>query len=452
MISWVKSRLMRDGLGARALRGTLSTVLLMGGGHIVRFASNLVLTRLLFPEAFGLIALIHVIIIGLEMFSTFGLRASVMQSPRGEDPDFLNTAWTLQLIRGILLWLVVCALAPTFANFYDQPLLVQMLPVAAVSLVIAGAFPTKILSAQRNLQLGKYSMLTLISQVLGVVLLCVMAFFFRSVWALVIGSVTSQLIRFVVYARFFPGHRNRLRLEKQALREVMQLGKYLFLSTVASYVITQSDRAVLGLFVPIDLLGIYGIAFALSTLPLTLAAAIASSVVFPLYRLRHPATHPSNQLKIFRTRRLIAAAALALSCSLAYCAPWLIEVLYDDRYVLAGPISVLLSIASVPLIVLNGAMNAALSKGDSLRFMIMNVATATCQLALIYGAVQSFGVAGAALAIGVAPLLTYPLLVVFLRRYQNWDPLGELGLMGLGFTISAGAVWLHWDAIQLLIS
>lgn len=452
MIAWFKAQFMTDGIRARALRGTLSTVLLAGGGHFVRFASNLILTRLLFPEAFGLMALVHVIIMGLEMVSTFGLRISVMQNPRGDDPDFLNTAWTLQVIRGILLWLVVCAVSPGFASFYGQPMLAQILPVAGFTLVIQGFFSTNVLSVQRKLQLGRYSMLTLIAQVINVIILCLLAWWLGTVWALVIGGLVSPTIALVLFARYLPGIRNRFRIERSAMRDMMHLGKYLFISTIATYVINQSDRAVLGLFIPIELLGVYGIAFALATLPATLATTIAKSVVFPLYRMRHPADDPSNRAKIFRTRRMVASTAMTMTCVLAYGGPWLMDLLYDDRYMLAGPIAVLLCMANVPLIVLNGVMDAALSRGDSLRFMLMNVATAVCQLALVYIAVQTFSVAGAALAIGAAPLLTYPLLVVFLRRYHNWDPVGELGLMTVGFMVTGGAAWLHWDQILLLMT
>ena len=68
-------------------------------------ASNLILTRLLFPEAFGLMALGSVVLVGLQMFSDAGIGPSIAQSPRGDDPEFLDTAWTAQVLRGVILWL-----------------------------------------------------------------------------------------------------------------------------------------------------------------------------------------------------------------------------------------------------------------------------------------------------------------------------------------------------------
>jgi len=92
----------------RVMRGAAFT----SGGFVLsqgmRFASNLILARLLFPEAFGLMALMT----GLTMLSDTGVPQSIMQNKRGEDPDFLNTAWTLNLMRGVVLWLIACAGLP----------------------------------------------------------------------------------------------------------------------------------------------------------------------------------------------------------------------------------------------------------------------------------------------------------------------------------------------------
>lgn len=452
MIKKITSKLQDDGLRARALRGTAASVVTAGSGHVLRLVSNLILTRLLFPEAFGLMALVQVIIMGVEMVSTFGLRVSVMQNERGDEPDFLNTAWTLQAIRGVLLWLLICATAPLFAWIYEQPILTMMLPVAGLTLVIKGFYTTNVLTEQRHLRLGRYTSLTLLSLVINLTFLVIAAWWLGTVWALVIGMLFSSAVSLFLYGRYLPGIKNKFQLEKRSVRAILSLGKYLFFSTIATYVINQSDRAVLGLFVPIALLGIYGIAWTLATLPTVVATTIAKSVVFPLYRMRHPLDAPENRAKIFRARRIVAAAALGMSSLMAYMGPWLMGIMYDDRYLLGGPMIVVLCIANVPLIVLNGVMNAALTKGDSLRFMLMNVGTAACQLALVYWGVQVWGVAGAALGIGLAPLLTYPLLAHFSRQYHNWDAKGDLALLLAGFASAGGAGVLHWDKIQLLLS
>ncbi|EKE43265.1 polysaccharide biosynthesis protein [Oceaniovalibus guishaninsula JLT2003] len=447
----MRRHLAGDGVKARALRGTIASLGLAGSGHVLRFVSNLVLTRLLFPEAFGLMALVQVIVTGLSLMTTFGLHVSVMQNPRGDEPNFLNTAWTLQAARGVVVWLAVCALAVPAAQFYAEPLLAQLLPVAAFGLVIAGLHPTKVLSAQRHLRLGRYSALNLAIQVISLIVLALMAWWLHSVWALVLNMVFQPILALAVYTRFLPGIRNRFRLERDALREIFGLGKFLFISTIATYLINQSDRAVLGRLIDIEMLGIYSIGFALATLPLMLAMTVYGSVVFPLYRMRHPADDPANRPKIFASRRMVAAGALALSGIMAFAGPVLVDVLYDDRYLLAGPIVALVSMAVVPQVVLHSTMQSVLAKGDSLRFMLVIVATALIQIAVLVTAAPVFGIPGAALAIGTAQLGAYPLMALFVRRYKSWDPLGDGALIAAGFLVTGAACWLHRDEIALLL-
>lgn len=451
MFSALKSKLTTDNLKAKTLRGTFATIGLAGGGQVLRFVSNLVLTRILFPEAFGLMALVQVILAGVTMVSTFGLRAAVIQNERADEAAFLNTAWSLQIIRGALLWGAVCLAAQPFAALYSQPMLAQILPVAGLNLLIQGLYPTRVLTAQRHLQLGRYSALTLIAQVVQLFAIAILAYILNSVWALVIGLIIHPVVALILYDRYLSGPRNRFAFERESATQILSLGKFLFISSIATYAITQSDRMFLGLAIPVDLLGIYGIGFALAVLPITLAKMIANSVVFPLYRLKHPLDGPGNQVRIFKARRMVAASALAMTCILALIAPPVVELLYDDRYILAGPIAVLLCAANVGNIVVNGGMHAALSKGDSYRFMMMNVATGIAQVVLTYGFVWSYGIVGVAIAIGAAPLLTYPLFAVYLKRYANWDRVGDTVLMLAGFIMTSLAVLLYWSDIQQLL-
>ncbi len=88
-----------------AIKGAFWTIISYGGSQIIRFGSNLILTRLLLPELFGLVGLAYVFIVGVHLFSDIGLRPSIIQNKRGEEPEFLNTVWTMQVIRSFFVWL-----------------------------------------------------------------------------------------------------------------------------------------------------------------------------------------------------------------------------------------------------------------------------------------------------------------------------------------------------------
>ena len=166
---------------ARVLRGAGWTALGFGASQIIRFGSNLILTRLLFPEAFGLMALITVFMVGLAMFSDIGLSPAILQDQRGDDPNFLNTVWTIQVIRGVCLWLGTCIIALPVAAFYGEPMLAQLLPAAGLTLLVSGLNPTRLDTANRHLMLGRVVLIDLLSQVIGIVVVVLLAWSMRSV-------------------------------------------------------------------------------------------------------------------------------------------------------------------------------------------------------------------------------------------------------------------------------
>ncbi len=138
-------------LKSRAIRGSVWTLAGYGGSQMIRFAANVILTRLLFPRAFGLMALINVLMQGLQMFSDLGIGPAIMKHTHTHDPDFFNTAWTMQVVRGLVLWIAACVLAVPAASFYGTPMLASMLPVAALTALISGFNSTKLFIEGREL-------------------------------------------------------------------------------------------------------------------------------------------------------------------------------------------------------------------------------------------------------------------------------------------------------------
>jgi O-antigen/teichoic acid export membrane protein len=104
-------------LKKQAFRATAWTIVGFGASMVLRFASNLILARLLVPESFGLMALVNVFIMGLHCSQMLAWVPSIIQNKRGDDPTFINTAWTIQVLRGVALWLGSILIAwPSFPS------------------------------------------------------------------------------------------------------------------------------------------------------------------------------------------------------------------------------------------------------------------------------------------------------------------------------------------------
>jgi O-antigen/teichoic acid export membrane protein len=301
-----------------AIRGTIWTIASYGISNVLRFASNLILTYLLAPRLFGLMALVNTFVIGLHLFSDIGIGPSIIQSRRGDDPEFLNTAWTLQVIRGFQIWIVCLLLAVPVAQFYDERDLVWLLPIVGLTTVINGFGSTSLFTLNRHLSVKQLAFYELGGQIVGIVVMVTWAWFDRSIWALVMGGLVSSLIQLVWSHRIVAGVQNRFCWERSAVLEIIAFGKWIFVSTALTFLATQSDRMVLGKLFTLDLLGVYGIAFSLADIPRQIVMAVSGKVIFPTFAKFAELPRQEFRQKIHRNRRLmliVTAVGLAITVS-----------------------------------------------------------------------------------------------------------------------------------------
>ena len=446
MLTRITQMLGDNQLMARVARSASWIVLGYGASQAIRLGSNLILTRLLFPEAFGLMALLSVITVGLTLFSDVGISPAIAQSKRGDDPAFLNTAWTIQVMRGVILWGIACALAYPISVFYGSPELATYLPIAALTLLISGFNPTRIDTAQRHLLMGRLTALDLASQVIGIAVMIVLAVLLESVAALVIGGIVGAVAKLVLTHFYLPGQANRFQLERPAFKELVTFGKWIFLSTLFWFFASQGDKAILGKFLTLETLGIYNIGFFLASFPLLLGQNVTSRVMIPVYREK------AEPARIRKLRYGLSGGVIGLLVVMALVGPWLVDVLYDPRYQSAGGMIVLLSLGLIPQMIGMSYDQAALAAGDSRRFFISSASRATLQVGLLLVGVIIAGVAGAIIGMALSMVLSHFVLIWLARAHGVWDPKHDAIFAVVGIGVAAVALWLHADAITAMMA
>ena len=439
-----------NSLTARAARSSAITVMGFGVYQMLRLASNLILTRILFPEAFGMMALVSVFLMGLAMFSDVGVGPAIMQSDRGDDEDFLNTAWTIQILRGAGLWLVACALSYPMALFYAEPDLALLLPAAAITLLINGFNPTRLETANRHLRAGRVTLIEIATQFVGLVVAVAIAWATGSVWALVISGIASALAHLLFLNLFLPGAPNRLRWEKPAADELINFGKWIFLSTVCGFFIGQSDKVFIGKYLSLDHFGVYNIGFFLASFPLLLGGVVTRRVLIPLYRESPPSASVENFLRLRKMRCAATAALLAMMMTVALSGVWLVNLMYDARYAAAGAVVVVIACMQIPQVIVLTYDQAALAAGDSRRFFVLAATRAALMIAGLLVGLELAGLLGGLIGQGAAYLAAYPVVVWLARRQGAWDPLHDALFGALGTALAALALWLHWDQVLAL--
>jgi len=390
-----------------AIKGAAWTIVSYGSSQIIRFASNLILTRLLLPELFGLVGLAYVLITGINLFSDIGLGPSIIQNKRGEDRQFLNTAWTLQVIRSIFIWICLIIIAKPVASFYGEDRLEWLIPVIGINSLIGGFNSTAISSLNRQMAVKKIVIFELGLQIVATTVMIVWAWFDRSIWPILAGGFTNSVVELVWSHFLIPGQSNRFAWDKEAAKEIFSYGKWIFLSTAVFFLCSQADRLILGKIFTLAMLGIYGIAFTLGDMPRQVIIAISAKVIFPSISLLAELPREELRAKILNNRKLILiplAVGLAIFVSFG---DQLILTLYRKEYVAASWMMPILALGIWHTTLYSMMGSCLLAVGKSQYQAMGNLLTFVNLCISIPLAYHLKGNLGAVIAIALGDLPTY---------------------------------------------
>ena len=353
------------------------TMLNYGSRLFISFGNQILLAWLLFPEAFGVIALVQVVMFGVHQLSDLGSRQMIVQSKR-EDRAFLDTIWTIQVARSIMLWIVVCALAYPLALVWREEMLLWLLPVAGIEALFYGFESTNEDSARRRLTIGRLNALDLASYVTSVVVTLTCAYVWPSVWAFVIGALAGGCLRMVLTHTVLPGPANRLRWDRTAVAELGSFGRWIFISTAVGFVAMKIDTLLLGRFLDSATLGVYDIALRLVMMPLTIIWTLAQNVLLPVLSQQARVAREEFIATFYTSRDLILDVGKACVVGVVLLCPAFFGFLYRSEYSSAIWITQALSMFLWIALLRAVSDQALLAKGDSKSLMIANV----CKLAV----------------------------------------------------------------------
>ncbi|MBA4017135.1 MAG: hypothetical protein C0483_08185 [Pirellula sp.] len=330
----------------RVVRSSLVTVAGYGLGQVIRLAGNILISRLVLPEAFGIMALVNVMIQGLAMFSDVGIEPALVQHRRGDEPRFYNTAWTVQVLRGFLLWLGTCLLAWPASLVYEEPRLLILLPTAGLAAVVAGFNSTALFAVRRHLMLGRLTLLELSAQVAAVATMCLWAAFVSAgAWAMIAGLFATTVVQLVGSRCLVANYRNQFAWDGEAADALFRFGRWVLLSTMITFCALQVDRLLLGRLITKEELGVYSVALAVAMLPSMLLQALGGTVIYPLMARLARRSREELCEKLTVARSVLSALGVFLVVGVVLEAETFFSLLYDARYASAGHIAKLLAVS-----------------------------------------------------------------------------------------------------------
>jgi O-antigen/teichoic acid export membrane protein len=425
-----------------ALRGSVWIAAGYAGEQLLRLAGNLIVTRLLFPEAYGWMAIVWAVVTGLELLSEIGIRESIVQGGHADDAGFLDALWTLQLARGGLLFAAACALAPALARFYGAPELARLIPCAGSTLLFGGLGSTRLLAQGRELRVARIAALDFAAQAVTVGVMILWAWLHPTVWALAGAPVIGSLARLAGSHALSGGFVQRLRPSREALARTLQIGRFLVFSTALGFVASQSDRLILGRLISPELLGVYSVAFFLSEGVAQLAVRIGQRVLHPTFRKAAGAGALAGVYR--RTRRQLALALLPIAGAVLVHGDLVVGLLYDARYQAAGWMLEMLALRIATSALLPPAAAVLLALGDARTELGAAAARALWLVAALPTGFFWAGLEGAVTAVAAADLVRLPILWRGLARHGLLDLRAELSDL-VWLAAGAGLAWLAFS-------
>lgn len=401
--------------------------------QLIRFGGNLILTRLLLPEAFGVMAIATVLLFGFQLFTDVGLKQNIVQSQQGDDPAFLDTVWAVQILRGGLVCSLSLLAGAALAllqgtpwlpagTAYADPILPAIIFALSFNALIQGFESTKVGTASRHLALSRITLQDLGTQCLGLLVTLVWASRQHSIWALVAGSLAASTARVLLSHFLLPGSRNRLRWNRTHFHEIFGFGKWVFLSSIAGFFLGNADRLLLGGLVGPEVLGLYVLAYLMVNALQWAILNLVMTVSFPVLSEAVRARQDGLQHLYYRLRRPLELASALLAALLFGFGSWVVGLLYHAKYAAAGRMLeiIALSLATVPY-QLSDQLYLAL--GHSRLLFLLNAFRTVAIYALLPLAYFSRGLDGALWAIALVPFLSIPVSLCINHR---------LGVMDLG--------------------
>lgn len=426
-------------------------------GQPLRMVSNVLLSHLVPTAAFGTMQIVGTLNQGINSFSDLGVGTAVVKRREEPDENFLATAWTMQVVRGVVISLIGMLLSVPLAFIYQDPQnpWQSLLPVflaSTATLAINGFASLNNHLAVRHLKLKLCSIFDVSAQVVGLIAGVAIAYFTKNVWALVLGNAVTAFARVGLSFIMFPGPSMRIHTDPAARAELLGFARWILISTILSFAAAQADRLIFPKLVnDLALTGVFGIAMTFGMVPQDIINRIAFAVLMPaLARARETHEIPKNQYRDANTVILLVTGLM--TASLAAIVPGFIVLAYAPTFhpaanlmpwvALMAWFRVLQSTGTSTLLALDKPKDVVHSN------IIKLVALLICMPAGFYLARSPTdplpGMIGAVAGLLLSDIIKQAALMLSLRRAGLHGIRREIAFTGYLLLAIAAGLSLHW--------
>ncbi len=387
---------------------------------------NIVLARLLSPDDFGLMGIALLTLEFLSTFTTTGFDQALIQRS-GDIREHLNAAWTVSILRGLLIGSIVVASAPVVASFFHTAAATPILRVMGASLMISGFKNVGVIYFDKELQFRQRFIFRSVPQLFDLMVAVTAAVLLKNVWALVLGVLARSVVMIIASYRTHP-YRPRLVWDRKKMGDLISFGVWIFGSAVLTYFSGNLDDIIVGRVLGATMLGFYTMAYTLSSITSHQITGVVQEVAFPAFS---KVQHDLSRLRgaYLRTLRGVSVLVFPVAAGLWFVGPQLVETFMGEKWLPLIP--------AFNVLLLWGLLRSVGTVTSPLLFaagrpdinMKLHLVTVVLLAVVIYPFTRSWGIVGAAWATVAAGLLPVAYLLLLTGRFlgtQRWATLKSL--------------------------
>jgi len=379
----------------KVIKGSFWLFSVTVASRFLNFLKTLLLAKLLAPHDFGLIGATLLIMGIFETFTQTGT-ATLLVQKKGNIDEYMDTAWTINVVRGIVIFFSLFFGAPLAGIFFKNTAIIPFIRILAFSRLMIAFSSAKFVFVQREFQFRKKFIYELSANITDITLSVILAYYLRNASALVWGLFGANVVRFVLSHVFFP-HFPRLKYDIKKIREFANYGRWIFWSSILFYVISNGDSIFVGKVLGLVALGFYQIAYRIASMPAFEVSRVINDVTFPAYAKLQDDSARLKQayLKVFGvTTFLIFPLAMLIFLHIRD----VVLFIMGNRWLPIVPVVQLLGIFGIArsLGTINGALfkSCGKPKYDTVSAFIKLI----CMAVLIYPLTIKWGIIGTALS------------------------------------------------------
>lgn len=301
--------------------------------RLIGMVSMIVLARLMTPDVFGLVAMATTVAGMLELFSEFGADAALIRNPKPTVGHF-NTAWSLELVKNLMLGLLLVALALPASWFFESPALESVVYAIAGIWMLKGFTNIGIVNFRRDLQFEKEFTFLLSARLVATLLTLLAAWYFRDHRALLIGMLGHTVLK---VALSYAMHPFRPKFSFSRLREIFRFSRWIMLQSVFHGLAMRTPNLLIGHVAGASAVGLFTLSQEISELASTEISAPIRRALYPGFsKLANDARQLSQRL--LEAHSIVLLLTLPIPIIIGFLASLLVPLLFGEQWLAAVPL------------------------------------------------------------------------------------------------------------------